>query len=581
MKLILSIFLLLLTTPTLASTEWVVQETKDEMTGKSQVYAISSSVSPTKTLDFPYSDLKSYIGVGCESGKLWVYAGFTIKNNITHDNGVISTRIKWDDDISNIKLSTEPASKAVYFPHDNLILKKLVKSNKLLIEYPWYGEGNIYFNYPLKGSNVAIKKIAELCGISIDKESLYDHLTWELSNDSPIEKYDLGFNGKAFIIKATTWKINEKNTKAIKLIEKALILIEQVSNKYKINYELFIKVTGSAVSIDKYGKTREYFQAVELNNLLSQALNSQKNSLSKVKEIALENRYPLLYGSDAEYEILEGTVKKAYEQIEIQIITPPNKVKPLNGATLTKKVKLNSSWELRWVANDLGYYCNLDTTTYNVSSDYSFSLHVKDDYSLNIAVASLDFSPIKTPKIKLSSGELSFDSDSFYDKKPYRYFSFNNQKAKLIFDEISKNEKYNVTIMQENDLKHIITLTEPSNSTAALNYALSAKMYCHNLQKHQGSYGIMFVDTTQDLMVNKFIRGNSEYDRSGVVIMGVHPDKKAYQLGFKTFDIVLGINGIPVTRANFGQVMGEEKSKDSQVIITILRGSQLIKIKDI
>ncbi|MDO7976748.1 hypothetical protein [Oceanotoga teriensis] len=160
--LILSVFLLSITV--YAEDQWDTSVSNDPMTGTKTWYANSPMVTSTETLDFPYSDVKAWIGIGYDGKEEWVYIGFTsspnIVDTITKDGyNVINTRIKWDDKIELISLRQEWGAKFIHFRDDKTIVSKISNSNTVLLELNWYSNGNVYFNFPLEGASSAIDKI--------------------------------------------------------------------------------------------------------------------------------------------------------------------------------------------------------------------------------------------------------------------------------------------------------------------------------------------------------------------------------------------------------------------------------------
>jgi hypothetical protein len=143
---------------------WDVSLSKDEMTGEKSAYASSSATFPTEIMDFPYSDTKAWLGVGSDGNSEWVYVGFNnspnLNNTDTQDGyNLIRTRIKWDDEVENVTITQDWGSKFLHFRNDKLIIKKIAKSNSVLLELDWHGEGKVYFKFSLKGSSSALKKM--------------------------------------------------------------------------------------------------------------------------------------------------------------------------------------------------------------------------------------------------------------------------------------------------------------------------------------------------------------------------------------------------------------------------------------
>ena len=203
-KILLGTVLLLLTTASYSS-GWDTSFDKDEMTGKKSAYASSNFVSPTKTMDFPYNKTKAWLGIGCDGTSEWVYVGFNTAPNLTNTDtksgySEISTRIKFNDKVEYTTLTQDWGAKFIHFRDNKYIVSNIDKSNSLLLELQWHGNGKTYFNFPLNGSSSAISKIRKFCNTNnkINKNSLTDKelkkqnclskgLTWRFGKNGNIE----------------------------------------------------------------------------------------------------------------------------------------------------------------------------------------------------------------------------------------------------------------------------------------------------------------------------------------------------------------------------------------------------------
>lgn len=167
-KFLVPLFIILLFPFSVCSASWDIAIKKDEMSGLKQAYATSQSVSSTERMSFPYSEVRAWLGVGCSSKKMWAYIGFNQSPNISHSephNGyrLIDTKVKWDNNIEYAELSQESGGKYLRFSESLPIIKNIEKSNTLLVEVNWFGNGKTYFKFPLKGSANAIKRMVEIC----------------------------------------------------------------------------------------------------------------------------------------------------------------------------------------------------------------------------------------------------------------------------------------------------------------------------------------------------------------------------------------------------------------------------------
>jgi hypothetical protein len=151
---------------------WQVSNSTDEMTGEKSFFTISPKISPTEQMDSPYDDVVAWIGVSCSGSKEWEYIGFSTAPNLTNTEikdgyDKISTRIKWDNSIENAEFLQTWGDKflSFYDPQngDEEIIQKLQTHNSLLLELDWYGEGPVYFNFPLEGAKEGIDSIRLQC----------------------------------------------------------------------------------------------------------------------------------------------------------------------------------------------------------------------------------------------------------------------------------------------------------------------------------------------------------------------------------------------------------------------------------
>ena len=147
---------------------WQTFTSKDEMTGEFQAFAGSPRAKATPRMTFPYSDVESWVGVGCDKKSTWAYIGFSKSPNLSEtktENGynIVTTRIKWDDAVSNISLNQDWGSKFLHFTDDQDAILKIQSSNKLKLELKWHGQQSVYFEYTLNGSSKAIAETSSKC----------------------------------------------------------------------------------------------------------------------------------------------------------------------------------------------------------------------------------------------------------------------------------------------------------------------------------------------------------------------------------------------------------------------------------
>lgn len=162
----IALYLLILLLTVSAYGQWKNSSSQDPMTDEITWYAISPYVTSTSKMNFPYTGTEAWIGIGKDSKDEWVYIGFTNEPNLVNTkigNGYnsVKIRIKWDDELTETTLTQTWGSKFLHFSNDHEIISRISKHNKVLIELEWYGNGKVYFEFPLSGSAKAIKTMRE------------------------------------------------------------------------------------------------------------------------------------------------------------------------------------------------------------------------------------------------------------------------------------------------------------------------------------------------------------------------------------------------------------------------------------
>lgn len=150
----------------------LIHSSVDEITGKKSYYASTQSVYPTEQLRWPYSNLKSFIGFGCNSSSKngWAYIGFTKNPNLiggeySRDGKIFRSRAKWDNQVGQVTFFVSlTEDRFLHLQYDNNFIRKIMEHSKLKIELQFYQEGNIYFEYKnLKIFSKAINLVKSKC----------------------------------------------------------------------------------------------------------------------------------------------------------------------------------------------------------------------------------------------------------------------------------------------------------------------------------------------------------------------------------------------------------------------------------
>lgn len=177
----------------------VLPDEVDPMSSVQSYYSASPVTTSLSQLRFPYSDVHSWVGVGCNSeGHYWSFIGFTDKN-FTGGKRVYGevehyTKIKYDDELKTIHLIEADNGRNflnVATADKRDFIKGVMTSNKIITGVQWYGHDDVWFEYSMKGSGNAINAIFEKCEITplVNIENTNEKL------DSDLVDRALGNNG--------------------------------------------------------------------------------------------------------------------------------------------------------------------------------------------------------------------------------------------------------------------------------------------------------------------------------------------------------------------------------------------------
>jgi len=148
---------------------WSSFDVTDAMTGKTRSYARSPLAHPLRKMGFPYNSVSARLYVLCNKKREQAYISFTSINlnsastKTKKGYDIAEINIKWDDTLSRESMSKEWGSDVMYFRFSAGPIAKIVTHDKVRIELSWYKEGQVYFDFSLKGSAAALTKIRERC----------------------------------------------------------------------------------------------------------------------------------------------------------------------------------------------------------------------------------------------------------------------------------------------------------------------------------------------------------------------------------------------------------------------------------
>ena len=169
----LTIFFILLSAPTSSSlaNSWQVKKEINPVSNIASYYAISPYSKPMSSLQFPYSDVKSWVNVGCDSEKnTWAYISHT-KSNFTGGKWSNSSKVHYNvrfkfDDKNKLKFSLREKGNSLFVYTDkSAFIDNLKSATHMTTGIEWYKQGDVYFKYSMKGSSQAIDSIMMKCGI--------------------------------------------------------------------------------------------------------------------------------------------------------------------------------------------------------------------------------------------------------------------------------------------------------------------------------------------------------------------------------------------------------------------------------
>jgi hypothetical protein len=154
--------------PAKPKTSWSAFSSRDQMTNEVSAYATSIRIAPTRSMSFPYADVRAWLAVGCDGASEWAYIGFNESPNLTNDENqdgynLLKTRVKWNENVVNTYFTQDWGAKFLHFRADKAAIEAIAESSSVMVEIPWYGQGAVNFRFPLDGSSAAIADMRSMC----------------------------------------------------------------------------------------------------------------------------------------------------------------------------------------------------------------------------------------------------------------------------------------------------------------------------------------------------------------------------------------------------------------------------------
>ena len=164
--------------PISTAAQWSTSVSRDEMTGKKQVFATSPTVPPTTAMESPYNDTGAWLGFGCDGQNEWAYVGFSNEPNLSNaepqDGGYSSftARVKWDTLIDPMHFRQQWGAHFLHFVDADAAIMHMMSASSVLLELQWYGTGDVYFRFSLRGAAAAIAKARAACAHDVQPASI-------------------------------------------------------------------------------------------------------------------------------------------------------------------------------------------------------------------------------------------------------------------------------------------------------------------------------------------------------------------------------------------------------------------------
>jgi hypothetical protein len=148
---------------------WDIASSIDEMSGITSYFLKSQYVEPTQRMGMPYDGVIAIVTVACDKNGEWAYIWFSTSPNLVNtdiEDGYdrITTRVKWDDSIEDSVLFLQKwGEPSLWFVDDEKAIQNIQTHDTMLLELEWFGEGKVYFRFPLEGAAEGIRSLRSQC----------------------------------------------------------------------------------------------------------------------------------------------------------------------------------------------------------------------------------------------------------------------------------------------------------------------------------------------------------------------------------------------------------------------------------
>ena len=179
----------------MAGSNWDIEITEDIMDDTKTVLAKSKGVKSINPMVEPFNNVEASLVYGCNPKEEWAYVNFdnsiVVLNNSIYKSDweeeyffdydrpnmkrpdgsdmiheYSYSRIRWDDDLSKIRLRQDDDGNRLYFMNNKKAIDNILKSSQMILETNWERNGITHFKVDVKGSSDAIRIARLTCGFT-------------------------------------------------------------------------------------------------------------------------------------------------------------------------------------------------------------------------------------------------------------------------------------------------------------------------------------------------------------------------------------------------------------------------------
>ena len=144
------------------------------MTGAIAWFAGSNPVRSEEPMQPPFDGLESSVAFACNAQGEWVGIRFSKEPRLRRTRSRW-LRTRWDGTVIAMEFDQEPGTALLEFVDFVVAVRLLKQSESVLAEFPWHGEGMVYFHFSLTGSRSAIGRAQQNCEALREEERSRAH----------------------------------------------------------------------------------------------------------------------------------------------------------------------------------------------------------------------------------------------------------------------------------------------------------------------------------------------------------------------------------------------------------------------